>query len=810
MLQIPSSVATNVFVRAAAIYVCGFLFFLLMCAMASAQSYTSTSATTAWNASRWNNSADAAPYASAYTVNNAVSFTSGTYSIAGMGGAINVGNITVANGVTVNFTAASSTFQTAGTVRTINVGSGGTLDFSNQNFSTATGVGFIKNGAGVLALAGNTYPGGFTLNAGTVILRGVNAMGAGALTINGGTIAANNSRDLSGKYTSGITIGGDVQFGEMSTNVSLASSTSNLTLSNNMALGAATRTLTLGNGGNVAFGGVISNTSGGITFAATAGGTGRFNVTNAANTFTGDITITGGEVRFTADGSLGNAANDIIIDGGRFATLSGASYTLGAGRQIFVGDAAGTSISTPGAGVLTYNAAIADKSGETGTWAKQGGGTLALGGVSTYTGDTAINNGTVQLTMGNDRLPTTTTVSLGQAASANLGIFDLNGRSQEIAGLTSVTGTNATASNNTVTSASPATLTLGGSGAYSYGDGTDANSGVITGSIALVKNGLGTQTFGETNSYTGKTMIHAGAIAMSGESALGANPAVFTADQITLDGGGIQATGNIAFDSNRGVTLGASGGTIDSNGNRVTLTNIVTGNGNLTKSGAGTLVLSGAHTYTGSTILGGGTLQVGENGAGKTGTGDVTVNGSGAVLSGSGSIEGITTSVILGIIKPGDLGGSSTGALATKTLVFTPVSNTIVAELQIASAFSFDFINISGDLTLNSSSNIAVNGTGYSATVGDTFTLLDWSGVLTTNGFGIGTNQRTGKDSDGNEGNLDLPDISGVGFWEISGFSGSAALTLTVVPVVVPEPSRVLLLLIGGVFTLSRRRQIQR
>lgn len=920
MLSIPRSFATNLFVRAVAIYVFGFLYFLLMCTMASAQSYTSTSDTTAWNAARWNNSADVAPYTSTYTANNAVSFTSGTYSFAGMGATINVGNVTVASGVSVNFASIGSTFATGGNVRTFSVGSGGLFDFQGQSISTAAGTGFIKSGDGVLALSGGAYTGGFTLNAGTVILRGVNAMGAGgALTLNGGTVAGSGTRDLTGKYASGITIGGNVQFGEMSTNVALANSTANLTFTNSMALGAATRTLTLGNGGTMVLGGVISNTSGGITFAATAGGTGRFDVTNAANTFTGDLTFTGGEVRFTADGSLGNEANDIIIDGGRFATLSGAIYTLGAGRQIFVGDAAGTSISTPGAGTLTYNAAIADKAGETGSWAKQGGGTLALGGVSTYTGDTAINNGTVQLTTGDNRLPTGTTVSLGQSASANLGILDLNGRSQQIAGLNSVTGTNATATNNTVTSATAATLTIGGSGSYSFSNGTDANSGTITGAITLVKSGSGTQTFGEANTYTGKTTITGGFVAASGESAFGTSPGSFVADQITLNGGGIQATGNITFSSNRGITLGASGGTFDTNGNTMTLTNVVTGSGGVTKAGTGTLVLDGSHTftggvtinagvvqltnagglnsttpnsvtfgpsaaagtklqlngnsvtvsslstnaspgsavvesgsgtagtdtltvnnsssnayagvlqdgstralalskqgagtlaltgsntYTGSTILNDGNLQVGQSGSGKTGTGNVTVNGSGAVLSGTGTVDGSSTSVILGIVRPGDSGGASTGTLNTKTLIFTPVSSTTVAELQIISQVAFDVLNITGDITLNSSSNILVSGSGYTATVGDSFTLIDWNGALNQNSFSTGTNLRTGNNAAGNEGNLDLPDISGIGFWDISNFSGSGALTITVV---VPEPARGMLLLIGGMLLIVRRRKI--
>ena len=158
------------------------------------QSYTSTSATGLWNSARWNNSSDAAPFTSAFTANNAANFTSGNYSFSGMtnSGAFNIGNITVSSGVNVNFTAASGTVSGNGSVRTIDVASGATIDFNTQAFSTAAGNGWIKSGAGVLALAGGAYTGGFRLDAGTAIARGVDAFGAGGsniLTLNGGTIA---------------------------------------------------------------------------------------------------------------------------------------------------------------------------------------------------------------------------------------------------------------------------------------------------------------------------------------------------------------------------------------------------------------------------------------------------------------------------------------------------------------------------------------------------------------------------------------------------------------------------------------------
>lgn len=511
---------------------------------AHAQQFWKTNGTTGtWTGANWGTSA-AGPFTTSYTTNSNVIFSADstvTFATA------SIGNVTVADNRTVTITQ-GGTMSTNGAVRTFDVGSGSTLTWTGQNWSTVAGVGFIKNGAGTWNIGAqsnslNATNGGFTLNAGTVIVSGNNSFGGAgsALNINGGTIQSSGTRAYA---NSAITIGGDF------TN----SGTGNATFSGTVALGAATRTITNSTtSGSRIYSGVISGASGsGLTFDGS--GAGQTYIGNSSNTFTGTISINGSEVGFASNGAFGNSANTIIIDGGRLsaATTSGgaASYTLASTHGIQVGSTAGTSISTVSGGTLTYDGVISDKAGATGAWAKQGSGTVALGGVSTYSGDTAINNGTLQLTTGNDRLPTGTVVSLGQASSANLGTLDLNGRSQQIAGLNSTSGTNASASNNTVNSATAATLTIGGSGTYSYGDGTNANSGVITGAISLVKSGSGTQTLGDTNTYTGSTLVSAGSLFVNG--ALSNTSGTTVSDTATLGG-----TGSIA----NGVSV-ASGGTL--------------------------------------------------------------------------------------------------------------------------------------------------------------------------------------------------------------------------------------------------------
>lgn len=143
-------------------------------------------------------------------------------------------------------------------------------------------------------------------------------------------------------------------------------------------------------------------------------------------------------------------------------------------------------------------------------------------------------------------------------------------------------------------------------------------SGVISGtgsasSTILIKNGVGTLTLSSAgNTFTGKVLINDGYVAATGESRFGANPGALTADQITLNGGGISAvSGDISFTSNRGIRLNSSGGKFNpSSGRTITLTNVVSGTGDLNKEGAGTIILSGAHTYTGNTNVMAGTLQL--------------------------------------------------------------------------------------------------------------------------------------------------------------------------------------------------------
>ncbi len=467
-----------------------------------------------------------------------------------------IGNVTVNANTTVT---AAGTFTNAGTISTFTVAGGATLTWTNQTFPTTAGTGFIKAGNGTwdMSSEGGAYPGPFTLNAGTMIVTKKNSFGAGTLNLNGGAIQSSGSSAFAPTL---LNIGGDFTF----------AGTGQDSWGMSVNLGAATRNITNSTstpGAIRLLGGIISGNPGaGLSFWGS--GSGTINLTNAGNSFTGPININGAEVQFQNDGSFGAVpgsatAGAIVIDGGRLTSADGSqnavAYTLNSNRGIQVGSTAGTSISVKSsAGLLTYNGIIADKPASTGILVKQGAGTLSLGGVSTFSGNTFINNGTVQLTTGDNRLPAGTVVNLGQSASVNLGVFDLNGRNQEIAGLDSVSGTNTSLSlKNTVTnSATTATLMLSGSGTYAYGDGSTNNSGIITGPINLMITGSGTQTLGDTNTYTGNTTVNAGTLALSGAGLINKTPVITVAAGATVDVSG-RSDGTLTLSS--GQTLNGFG-----------------------------------------------------------------------------------------------------------------------------------------------------------------------------------------------------------------------------------------------------------
>ncbi len=148
--------------------------------------------------------------------------------------------------------------------------------------------------------------------------------------------------------------------------------------------------------------------------------------------------------------------------------------------------------------------------------------------------------------------------------------------------------------------------------------GPETNAGAISGAGTVTKTAAGTLTLAGTSTYTGTTTITGGVLSISADSNLGTAPATATPANIVINGGTLSASGTMSLNANRGIALGpasgSGGGTIGVAAGTLNyggiLANNGSGSGSLTKNGSGTLVLSVPGTYSGTTTISAGTLQL--------------------------------------------------------------------------------------------------------------------------------------------------------------------------------------------------------
>jgi fibronectin-binding autotransporter adhesin len=132
----------------------------------------------------------------------------------------------------------------------------------------------------------------------------------------------------------------------------------------------------------------------------------------------------------------------------------------------------------------------------------------------------------------------------------------------------------------------------------------------IGGPGSLTKTGAGTLTLtGRNPSFVFRPIrVTGGMLAIQADENLGPTNLEVTSrgprNTVALNGGGLKFLSG--FSTARPITLEASGGTIDSGSNDVTLTGAISGPGRLTKLGSGTLTLRGPVSYTGGTVILGG------------------------------------------------------------------------------------------------------------------------------------------------------------------------------------------------------------
>ncbi|HWK69173.1 MAG TPA: autotransporter-associated beta strand repeat-containing protein [Rhizobiaceae bacterium] len=492
-----------------------------------------------------------------------------------------------AAGNTITTTAnATLTVDSGAANRTVSIAGGTTLTVSGTGVGSA-----LFSGAGnLIALPGVTLSNDNSDFTGTVQLNGqsqgvaniaftsVRNVGQASSLGAGGTITFTGGSQFSDNITyigTGDSSNRDWVMAGPTLRRFNNSGTGALTLTGNFNLAQATQF----NAGTADFNllGVLSGAGSGVTFTASAGR----NVTlGGANTFAGTVSLNGG-----------GTINATVLAG------SGVASSLGQGSSIAINDAtlryAGSAISTDrtwllsnnttlqndGTGGLTLTGAIAfdpvasiDTLNLAGSYAgvntiasdisdsgrivMNGAGIWVLSGNNSYTGTTAVENGTL-------RAGSASAFNQQNSLTVNGGTFDLGGYGYSFTRLDGTGGTVELGSGILV-----ANVATGVSSSF---------AGRIQGSGGFTKRGGGTQTLTGSSTYTGDTNIEGGTLALDFSKPESATDDIISSGStLNMAGGTLQITGATGEANSQGfdglyisggsnritATAGASGGTM--------------------------------------------------------------------------------------------------------------------------------------------------------------------------------------------------------------------------------------------------------
>ena len=449
------------------------------------------------------------------------------------------------------------------------------IDTTNGNFTPTSSLnlgalGLVKNGINSLTLdQANSFTGGVTVNAGTLIIAHSSALGTGTktLTSTGGSrvvqlsggVTLANSISLSLSSNSGDGLGlssvdgdneiqGNINYtsGNPALNIS-SSGTSKLTISGNLTytVAGSTRVLYMGGDSNASnlISGNLSQSGAGAILRVFKQGIGTW-VLNGTNSYTGDTQVNDGvlSINSIANGgsnsSIGSSTSDAanLIFGGGTLLYTGSSAVS---DRAFTVNASKTAVINVSSAATTLSLVGATGAATDGGLTKLGSGALMLTGTNTYTGLTRVDEGTL---------------SLGHATNtlADTGSVNVNGGTLALGANTDTVG-NVILTSGSITGTTGSKLT---------GSSFDIRSGNISTELSgsgasLTKSTSGIVTLSAANTYTGATNVNAGKLVISSTGSTASGSAVTVANagsEIVVDGtiGGTLIIG-------AGTTLSGSG-----------------------------------------------------------------------------------------------------------------------------------------------------------------------------------------------------------------------------------------------------------
>ena len=640
--------------------------------------------------------------------------TTGTQTIV-LGSALAGQTITLAGNIAINESLVIDADAASGvtfTGSTITVASEQTLAINNGSGDTATLASIIA-GEGNLAKTGD----------GRLTLSGSNSY-EGTTTVTGGTLAISAASNIS---TNEVFLSGDVTFATAGNTLTLGNiftiaddttvtfnqtGSGHLTLSGQVAGGAVGGLLIKSGGGNMTLanneelGANVQINNGTLNAKASVDSLGY-----------GTVTLAGGTLAFSDAGTFGNAITvsaDATISHSANVTLSG--EISGSGDLI-----------KSGTGVLTLSGDSANYSGN--IFLNQGviiaAHNNALGNT---TGSTTVASGTTLRIGDGLALAENLTIS-GVGINAAYGALKIN----EGTGSATLTGDITLAADSLI-------------GAFNAGDSLTL-SGVISGDFDLTKVGSGTLTLSGANTHSGAVTVSQGTLALSGGSSIGDSSAVTVSSGATLSLTGDDET--IGSLSGSGA-VALSYGLIVGNASSTVFSGVIssTNSSGITKVGSGSLTLSGANTYTGSTIVNAGTLYL-ENGSAIADSSAVTINSGAEIelyisdetigsLAGAGTLTLNGGSLTVGgnnsdTIFSGQIqdGGNSGGLIKTGSGTFTLTGSNTYAGITTVSTGT---LVVDNDAALGTSAGGTVVESGATLQVTSGASIAD---ALTLSGTGV-------------------------------------------------------------------------